>query len=232
MDDSEATSLEQIRAFLAASSDTVRFAGRRREEVYDWTERTLKRHHYGSLSRPEKGFVRRYLARMTGLSRAQIARLIGRYAAHGQVKATRVSAAQVRRPLYQGGCGVASLRRPQPRQSERAGNQTHPPARVQRIRPSGVRTHGPNLGGADLSVPQLGGLPQEQSQLPADQAPRRFPSGNGASRARRAAPDICGSTRCIKATKTASRDCITSMRSTKRRSGRSWRRRRRSRSDG
>jgi hypothetical protein len=87
MDDSEATSLEQIRAFLEASDGTVRFAGRRRQEVYDWTERTLVRHQYATLKRPEKGLVRRYVACMTGLSRAQVARLIQRYRAQGRVKA-------------------------------------------------------------------------------------------------------------------------------------------------
>jgi hypothetical protein len=88
IDDSEAISLEQIRVFLAASDGTVRFAGRRREEVYEWTERTLVRHQYAGLNRPEKGLVRQYIGCMTGLSRAQITRLIGRYTAHGRVKAT------------------------------------------------------------------------------------------------------------------------------------------------
>jgi len=45
MDDSEATSLEQIRAFLAGSGE-VRFAGQHRDEIYAWTERTLVRHQY------------------------------------------------------------------------------------------------------------------------------------------------------------------------------------------
>src|SRR5664279_4168523 len=88
MDDSEATSLEQIRAFLAASGGTVQFAGACRKEVYAWTERTLVRHQYAGLKRPEKGLVRRYVARMTGLSRAQVARLIGDYAATGRVTVT------------------------------------------------------------------------------------------------------------------------------------------------
>jgi hypothetical protein len=47
MDDSEATSIEQIREFLAGSGE-VRFAGQHREEVYAWTEGTLVQHHYGS----------------------------------------------------------------------------------------------------------------------------------------------------------------------------------------
>ena len=86
MDDTEATSLEQIRAFLAGSGE-VRFAGQCREEMYAWTERSLVRHHYGALSRRDKGLMRRYIARMTGLSRAQLTRLITRYAETGQVKA-------------------------------------------------------------------------------------------------------------------------------------------------
>src|SRR5271170_1622073 len=86
MDDSEATSLEQLRAFLAGSGE-VHFAGQRRDEVYGWTEGTLVQHQYSVLSRPEKGVVRRYLARMTGLSRAQVTRLIHSYTDSGRVKA-------------------------------------------------------------------------------------------------------------------------------------------------
>ena len=86
MDDSEATSLEQIRAFLAGS-DPVQFSGQRREEVYVWVEKTLVRLQYASLDRPGKGLVRRYLARMTGLSRAQVTRLIAGYRRTGRVKA-------------------------------------------------------------------------------------------------------------------------------------------------
>lgn len=86
MDDSEAGGLEQIRAFLAGSSE-VRFAGERREEVYGWVEQTLVRHQYASLKRPGKGLVRSYIARMTGLSRAQATRLIMAYRETGRVKA-------------------------------------------------------------------------------------------------------------------------------------------------
>jgi hypothetical protein len=86
MDDSEATSLEQIRAFLGGSGE-VRFAGQRRDEVYGWTEGTLVQHQYGVLSRQEKGLVRRHVARMTGLSRAQVTRLITSYTDSGRVKA-------------------------------------------------------------------------------------------------------------------------------------------------
>jgi hypothetical protein len=86
MDDSEATSLEQIRAFLAGAGE-VRFAGHSRAEVYSWTERTLVRFGYAGLGKPEKGLVRRYIVRLTGLSRAQVTRLITSYSSSGRVKA-------------------------------------------------------------------------------------------------------------------------------------------------
>jgi transposase InsO family protein len=86
MDDSEATSVEQVRAFLAGSGG-VRFAGKNRAEVYGWTEKTLVRFAYAGLGRRDKGLVRRYLARMTGLSRSQVTRLIASYTGSGRVKA-------------------------------------------------------------------------------------------------------------------------------------------------
>ena len=48
MDDTQATSLEQIRAFLAGSEE-LRFAGQRREEMYAWVEKTLVGLQYASL---------------------------------------------------------------------------------------------------------------------------------------------------------------------------------------
>ena len=86
MDDSRATSLEQLRALVAANG-VVRFAGQRRDEVYGWMERTLVRHEYAGLPRPDKGVVRLYLAQMTGLSRAQVTRLITGYQQTGRVTA-------------------------------------------------------------------------------------------------------------------------------------------------
>ena len=86
MDDSRATSLEQIRALVAANG-VVRFAGQRRDEVYGWMERTLVRHEYAGLPRPDKGVVRLYLTQMTGLSRAQVTRLITGYQQTGRVTA-------------------------------------------------------------------------------------------------------------------------------------------------
>jgi len=78
-------SLEEIQAFLEASQE-VRFQARERKELYGWVERTLRHHDYTRLKRSAKGLVRCYVAKMTGLSRAQTARLVGIYQQGGAVK--------------------------------------------------------------------------------------------------------------------------------------------------
>ena len=85
MEDGEKQSLEQIRAWLEASEE-VRFHSQDRGELYEWVNRTLRQQDYGRLKRGGKGLVRRYIAKMTGLSRAQVARLIRRYQAGEEVK--------------------------------------------------------------------------------------------------------------------------------------------------
>jgi len=71
VENGERLSLEQIRAFLEAS-DEMEFEAVHGSEVYGWKRRV-------------KGILRRYVAKMTGLSRAQVARLIGRYREQGAV---------------------------------------------------------------------------------------------------------------------------------------------------
>src|SRR5579875_913395 len=87
MDDSKSGSLEQMRAFLAGSGEMA-FAAQGRQEVYEWVERTLVEHEYGSLDKPGKGLLRQYLMRMTGMSRAQVTRLIAQQQRTGRVRAT------------------------------------------------------------------------------------------------------------------------------------------------
>jgi transposase InsO family protein len=83
---SEKLSLVEIEAFLGAS-ESVRFEGNSRTEVYNWVERLLCRHEYGVQRRRIKGLLRAYVERMTGLSRAQTTRLVGVYLKTGQVRA-------------------------------------------------------------------------------------------------------------------------------------------------
>jgi transposase len=85
--EAEKLSLDQIEAFLKAS-EGIRFEGETQEQVYHWIKQVLCQQHYHQQNRQARGLVRRYLAKMTGLSRAQVTRLIGRYRACGTVKPT------------------------------------------------------------------------------------------------------------------------------------------------
>jgi hypothetical protein len=88
MKDGERLSLEQIQAFLGGSEE-VGFKAASQKELYEWTERTLCAQEYSSLGRNGKGLVRRYIAKVTGLSRAQVTRLIGKYAESGKIQVRR-----------------------------------------------------------------------------------------------------------------------------------------------
>ena len=85
MDDSKWLSLDQIRVFLAGA-EPVEFAAQGRTEVYGWVERVLVRYEYTRQGKAGKGLLRRYVEKMTGLSRAQVTRLITAYKATGRVK--------------------------------------------------------------------------------------------------------------------------------------------------
>ena len=85
MQTSERLSLEQIQAFLE-NSDEVEFKGQNREEVYGWVNQTLRQQRYEGLLRSQRGLVRRYVEKMTGLSRAQTTRLITVYLRGKEVK--------------------------------------------------------------------------------------------------------------------------------------------------
>ena len=88
--ETEKLSLQEIEKFLLAAQE-VRFEANQREEVYGWIERLLCQQEYVRQGRRARGLLRRYIGKMTGLSRAQLTRLVGRYVATGQVgkKATR-----------------------------------------------------------------------------------------------------------------------------------------------
>ena len=92
--EAEKLSVVEIEAFLRAS-ESVRFAGQGRTEVYSWVQRLLVQQEYGGQGRRAKGLLRAYVGKMTGLSRAQVTRLIGRY-----VRTGRVAPAASRRPRF------------------------------------------------------------------------------------------------------------------------------------
>src|ERR1019366_892891 len=82
---SERLSLEQIQAFLDGSGEGG-FKGQNREEVYGWVNQTLRQQRYEEVKRSDRGVVRQYVEKMTGLSRAQTTRLITVYLGGYEVK--------------------------------------------------------------------------------------------------------------------------------------------------
>jgi transposase InsO family protein len=83
--EAENLSLEAIGRFVEAS-EGIRFESVNRQELYCWVERLLVQHEYALQGKATRGLVRRFIAKMTGLSRAQLTRLIARYTASGRVQ--------------------------------------------------------------------------------------------------------------------------------------------------
>jgi transposase InsO family protein len=86
MRNAESLSQEQIQEFLK-SSQPIEFAGCGRDEKYAWVERVLGAQNYGKLGKRDRGVVRAYVEKVTGMSAAQTTRLICAFLEHGVVRA-------------------------------------------------------------------------------------------------------------------------------------------------
>ena len=87
MHEAEKLSLEGIGRFVEASEE-IRFESENRKQVYGWVERVVVAQEYAGQGKAVRGLLRRCVAKMTGLSRAQVTRLIGCYATTGRVQPT------------------------------------------------------------------------------------------------------------------------------------------------
>ncbi len=85
MQNAEELNPEQISEFLKASFG-IEFSGQNRAERYAWTQRVLVAQEYKSQSKKQRGKVRAYIAKVSGLSLPQVTRLIRIYRATGTVK--------------------------------------------------------------------------------------------------------------------------------------------------
>lgn len=81
-------SLQQIRAFLDGSQP-LGFAAPDRQSAYGFIEEQLRRFAYLRQGRAERGLLQRYLQKVTGLSRAQMTRLIGQFRTDGRIRDRR-----------------------------------------------------------------------------------------------------------------------------------------------
>lgn len=85
--EAEKLSLEAIGRFVEASEE-IRFEGANRRQVYGWVEGVLVQQEYLQQGKAARGLLRRYIEKITGLSRAQVTRLITRYQAGGRIQPT------------------------------------------------------------------------------------------------------------------------------------------------
>lgn len=84
MNDSHIFSVAQIKAFLKIDS-TIKFQALSKKEKYEWINDILTRLRYFGLSKKDKGFVRKYILKMTGLSNSQLTRLISKKKKIGKI---------------------------------------------------------------------------------------------------------------------------------------------------
>lgn len=84
MTDSHTLSVAQIKAFLKIDT-AIKFKAVCKKEKYEWINDTLTKFRYFSLNKKEKGIVRNYIAKMTGLSKSQTDRLIAKKRKFGKV---------------------------------------------------------------------------------------------------------------------------------------------------
>jgi len=88
-------SLEEVRAFVEGS-EAMDFVVSDRAGIYRLVRRTLVRLEYHRLGKAGKGLVKRYLGKVTGLSRAQLTRLIAQHRSTGRIEDRRGTRADVR----------------------------------------------------------------------------------------------------------------------------------------
>lgn len=80
--------MAQVRAFVSGS-EPISFTLTDRRAAYAWISDTLRLFGYARCNRTDKGVLRQYLLKVTGLSRAQAARCIAQFTAGGHIKDRR-----------------------------------------------------------------------------------------------------------------------------------------------
>jgi len=81
----ERMSLEEIKRFIN-STQSLEFQALSQHEKYKWIERTLEAYKYLKLGKREKGILRAYMMKITGISSSQLTRLIWKFRQTGEVK--------------------------------------------------------------------------------------------------------------------------------------------------
>ena len=80
--------LVQVRAFVSGN-ESISFALTDRNKAYCWMAGTLRLFGYTRCKRADKGLLRQYLRKVTGFSRAQVARCITQFTVDGGIEDRR-----------------------------------------------------------------------------------------------------------------------------------------------
>lgn len=84
MNDSHIISIAQIKQFLKIDS-AIKFKSVSKREKYEWINDVLNKFKYFALRKKDKGIVRDYIVKITGLSQSQTGRIISRKRKLGKV---------------------------------------------------------------------------------------------------------------------------------------------------
>jgi transposase InsO family protein len=85
MQNAEVLTPEQIQEFLRGSQ-SIEFSSQDRAERYAWVQRVLVAQEYAAQGKHQRGAIRAYLSKVTGLSLPQVTRLIRQYRQQGVVE--------------------------------------------------------------------------------------------------------------------------------------------------
>ena len=119
------------------------------QRLYAWVARTLRQHGYSRQNRAAKGLLRQYLVKMTGLSRAQITRLIQQYRQGGELQPARYRRHRFARKYTP--ADVELLAAVDEAHETLSGPAKDPRAGIPAVPAARIRAAGGDLGGPDLS---------------------------------------------------------------------------------
>ena len=88
MDDTAVTTREQVQQVLSGPQG-ITFKGVGREQRYAWIESVLERFEYFEHNRKGKGWLLRYLRLISGISRAQVTRLVAQFLREGAISPSK-----------------------------------------------------------------------------------------------------------------------------------------------
>lgn len=85
MQDNNIVAIDQLKEFLKSNGSDTNFTAKDKKERNQWIENILTKFKYFSCKKKEKTVIKKYVARMTGLSKTQIKKLIGRKKKFGRI---------------------------------------------------------------------------------------------------------------------------------------------------